>query len=200
MQKVFDVTALVEAMLEFNQTKPCERQYLQGFGGDTSNAVIAAARAGARSAYITRVGADTFGNALLDLWQREGVDTTAVQRDAAAPTGIYFVTRGTAGHEFSYLRAGSAANRVTAQWLNAASQNSAKSAGTSSQGIIGASPADVIAVSHILHLSAITLAISVDACDTAFAAMAHAKESGTRVSFDSNLRLKLWPLARAPWC
>lgn len=43
MQKVFDVTALVEAMLEFNQTKPCERQYLQGFGGDTSNAVIAAA-------------------------------------------------------------------------------------------------------------------------------------------------------------
>jgi 2-dehydro-3-deoxygluconokinase len=201
MEKTFDVTGLGEAMLEFNQTKPGEPQYLQGFGGDTSNAAIAASRAGARSAYITRVGADTFGNALLGLWQREGVDTSVVQRDAAAPTGIYFVTHGKAGHEFSYLRAGSAASRMTPLWLNAALQGNKDPARTSSgEGALGASPADMIAASRILHLSAITLAISLDACDTAFAAMAHAKEAGTRVSFDSNLRLKLWPLARAQAC
>ena len=46
-QPVWDVVALGEALVEFNQTRPGEPQYLQGFGGDTSNAVIAAARAGA---------------------------------------------------------------------------------------------------------------------------------------------------------
>ena len=43
-KKIFDVAALGEAMVEFNQTMPGQAQYLQGFGGDTSNAVIAAAR------------------------------------------------------------------------------------------------------------------------------------------------------------
>ena len=181
MDKQFDVVALGEAMLEFNQTQAQEPNYLQGFGGDTSNATIAAARAGARTAYLTRVGADTFGNALLELWKREGVNTAAVQRDEGAPTGIYFVTHGKAGHEFSYLRAGSAASCMTPKWLDA-----------------GAT--DAISSAHILHLSAISLAISPGACDTAFAAMDLARTSGTRVSFDSNLRLKLWPLARAQAC
>lgn len=45
-RKNIDVVALGEAMVEFNQTSPTQPQYLQGFGGDTSNAVIAAARAG----------------------------------------------------------------------------------------------------------------------------------------------------------
>jgi 2-dehydro-3-deoxygluconokinase len=179
----FDVVALGEAMLEFNQTRPGQPQYLQGFGGDTSNAAIAAARAGARSAYLTRVGADTFGDSLLELWKREGVDTSAVERVPNAPTGIYFVTHGAAGHEFSYLRAGSAASRMTPSWL-----------------VEPSLPARVIQSAAILHLSAISLAISLDACDTAFAAMALARKSGTRVSFDSNLRLKLWPLARAQAC
>lgn len=170
-------------MLEFNQTRPGQPQYLQGFGGDTSNAAIAAARAGARTAYLTRVGADTFGHALLDLWKREGVDTSAVERDPNAPTGIYFVTHGAAGHEFSYLRAGSAASRMTPSWL-----------------VEPSLPARVIQSAAILHLSAISLAISLHACDAAFAAMALARKSGTRVSFDSNLRLKLWPLARAQAC
>ncbi len=197
MQKQFDVVALGEAMLEFNQTTPGEPRYLQGFGGDTSNAAIAAARAGARTAYLTRVGADTFGNALLDLWKQEGVDTSAVQRDANTHTGIYFVTHGPNGHEFSYLRAGSAASRMTPNWLVAT--NSAEADGPASA-VQPHNAASLIAASHILHLSAISLAISPDACDTAFAAMALARRAGTRVSFDSNLRLKLWPLARAQAC
>ncbi|MFM6990259.1 MAG: sugar kinase [Rhodoferax sp.] len=179
--KAFDVIGLGEAMVEFNQTSPGQPQYLQGFGGDTSNAVIAAARAGARTAYLTRLGADTFGNALISLWQSEGVDTRAVERSTASHTGIYFVTHGADGHEFSYLRAGSAASRMTPVWLDQ-----------------GAS--SVIASANILHLSGISLAISPEACDTAFAAIASARAAGTRVSFDSNLRLKLWPLSRALAC
>jgi hypothetical protein len=48
--------------------------------------------------------------------------------------------------------------------------------------------------------SGISLAISSSACDTVFAAMQLAQNVGTRVALDSNLRLSLWPLARAQAC
>jgi 2-dehydro-3-deoxygluconokinase len=175
MDRRFDVAALGEAMLEFNQTHPGQPQYLQGFGGDTSNAAIAAARAGARTTYLTRLGQDSFGDALIALWEREGVDTSGIERDAEAHTGIYFVTHGQKGHEFSYLRAGSAASRMTPQWL----------------------PRALVRQSKILHVSGISLAISASARETVFEAMAEARRAGTLVSFDSNLRLKLWPLEEA---
>ena len=108
----FDLVALGEPLLEFNQTRDASDQYLQGFGGDTSNCVIAAARLGAATAYVTRLGDDAFGRKFLALWQREGVDASGVAIDADANTGIYFVTHGASGHEFSYLRAGSAASRM----------------------------------------------------------------------------------------
>jgi len=179
--RIYDVVALGEAMVEFNQTTPGQAQYLQGFGGDTSNASIAAARAGARTAYLTRIGADNFGRLLLQLWAQEGVNTSGVSTASASHTGIYFVTHGSQGHEFHYLRADSAASRMTPHWLS----------GT---------PTELIRSAHYLHLSGISLAISAGACDTAFEAMETAREAGTLVSFDSNLRLKLWPLARARAC
>ena len=39
-----DIVSIGEPMVEFNQTDPGAPRYLQGFGGDTSNMVIAAAR------------------------------------------------------------------------------------------------------------------------------------------------------------
>lgn len=173
--KRFDVVAMGEAMVEFNQTRAGEPAYLQGFGGDTSNMVIAAARQGARTAYITRVGDDEFGRMLLDLWRREGVDPQAVAVDGAAPTGVYFVTHGPSGHLFSYLRAGSAASRMRVEDL----------------------PVDRIRESAFLQASGISLAISANAADCVLAAFEEARAAGVRVALDSNLRLKLWPLARA---
>ena len=182
--KTLDIVALGEAMIEFNQQlgqAPTEPpMYLQGFGGDTSNAAIAAARAGARVAYLSRLGTDRWGERLMDLWQHENVDTTRVLRDAQAPTGMYFVSHDAQGHHFSYARAGSAASRMQPQDLTHWH--------------------DAIVSSQWLHLSGISLAISASACDTALAAMAHARSHGTRVALDSNLRLSLWPLARAQAC
>jgi len=184
LHKTLDIVALGEAMVEFNQ-RPHEHVddaplYLQGFGGDTSNAAIAAARAGARVAYLSRLGADRWGDRLMDLWQRENVDTTSVLRDAQSATGMYFVSHDAQGHHFSYARAGSAASRMQPQDL--------------------AYWQDAIASSQWLHMSGISLAISNSACDTAFAAMQHARNAGTRVALDSNLRLSLWPLTRAQAC
>ncbi len=169
------IVTLGEPLIEFNQTDPSAPSYLQGFGGDTSNAAIAAARQGAQVGVITRVGADAFGDLFIDLWQREGIDVRGVARDAAAHTGVYFVSHTPAGHAFSYLRAGSAASRMTPADL----------------------PRELIRRAQWLHVSGISQAISASACDAVFAAIAMAHEAGARVSYDSNLRLRLWPADRA---
>jgi 2-dehydro-3-deoxygluconokinase len=49
----------------------------------------------------------------------------------------------------------------------------------------------------VLHVSSISQAISASACDTVFAAIDAAREAGARISFDCNVRPKLWPLPRA---
>lgn len=174
-----DLICLGEPMVEFNQqrTKDADGSdlYKAGFGGDTSNTAIAAARQGAKAGYVTALGADRFGDLLMELWRREEVDAAAVKRDPKAPTGIYFVTHGAAGHQFHYYRAGSAASRMTPADL----------------------PRDYLAGAKVLHVSAISQAISESACATVFAAMEAAKAAGLEVCFDTNLRLKLWPLERA---
>jgi 2-dehydro-3-deoxygluconokinase len=169
------ILALGEAMVEFNQSEKNQPTYLQGFGGDTSNFCIAAARQGASAGFVSAVGNDQFGRLLIELWQREQVDTSFVRIDDQAPTGVYFVSHGPAGHQFDYLRAGSAASRYAPRDL----------------------PLDAIAAAKVIHLSGISLAIGVKACDAALAAIAHARANNVLVSFDTNLRLKLWPLARA---
>ena len=109
-----DILAYGEPMVEFNQTSEGGgRLYLQGFGGDSSNFAIAAARQGARAGYWSALGDDANGRSLRALWDAEGVDHRCVQSDAAAFTAIYFVTHGERGHEFHFYRSGSAASRVS---------------------------------------------------------------------------------------
>ncbi|NLS08051.1 sugar kinase [Rhizobium sp. P32RR-XVIII] len=172
-----DLVAFGEPLVEFNQSG--ERTggtfYRLGFGGDTSNTAIAAARQGVGVGYFTGLGQDAFGDMFMDLWATEGVDTSHVVRRADAHTGMYFVTHGSTGHVFSYMRAGSVASLVKPQDV----------------------PADYIARSKYLHVSGISQAISGTACDSVFEAIDAARAAGVKVAYDTNLRLKLWPLARA---
>jgi 2-dehydro-3-deoxygluconokinase len=168
-----EIVCLGEPMLEFN--RQADGRYLAGHGGDTSNCAIAAARQEASVGYLTSLGTDAFGDSFMGLWAAEGVDASQVRRDPGAPTAIYFVDHGEGGHRFTYLRAGSAASRMTPQSL----------------------PRDYIAGASVLHVSGISQAISESACDTVFEAIAIARAGGTTVSYDTNLRLQLWPLVRA---
>lgn len=170
-----EIVCLGEPLLEFNQTRPGEPQFLMGHGGDTSNCAVAAARLGGRVGYLTRLGADAFGDSFVELWRREGVDCSEVARDPAAATGIYFVTHGVHGHAFTYFRAGSAASRLRPEDI----------------------PAAYVEGTKVLHASGISVAISASAADAVFHAIDLAKRAGVLVAFDTNLRLKLWPLARA---
>ena len=167
-----------EPMLEFNEQPTGadgRRLYLEGYGGDTSNAAVAAARQGARAAYVTAVGRDPAGERFMELWRREDVDVSGVKRSDERPTAVYFVTHGKAGHEFLYYRRDSAASFI--------------------------GPADVpeamIAEAKIFYASGISQAISASAADAVFHAIAIARRNGVRVAYDTNYRPRLWPPARA---
>jgi 2-dehydro-3-deoxygluconokinase len=170
-----DIVAIGEPMYEFSQIPGEGRRWLQGFGGDTANAAVAAARQGAQVAYVTRLGDDQFARDFLALWRQEGIDSSGVGIDPEAHTAAYFISHGPQGHVFSYLRAGSAASRMRPKHL----------------------PQELLRHCKFLHASGVSQAISSDACDTVFAAMEMAREAGAQVSYDTNLRVRLWPLARA---
>lgn len=71
--KQFDILSFGEPLFEFNQlpTEHSEQHYLSGFGGDTSNFAISAARQGAKVAMLTRLGDDIFGQKFRALWDEE---------------------------------------------------------------------------------------------------------------------------------
>lgn len=173
-----DLLCMGEPMLEFNQLPPNPdgtQHYLEGHGGDTSNAAIAAARQGASVGMITALGQDMPGDSFMRLWQREGVDTTTVQRTDRYQTGVYFVTHDQDGHHFLHYRTGSAAAMY--------------------------GPADVpeaaIKAARMLYVSGISQGISTSACDAVFKAIDVAARNGVAVAYDTNYRPRLWPAARA---
>jgi 2-dehydro-3-deoxygluconokinase len=175
--EALDIVCLGEPMIEFTRIEAPEGRplYLQGFGGDTSNCAIAAARQGARVGYITALGADRFGDMYMDLWRDEGIDVSGVSRDPDAPTAAYFIQPVAEGRDFTYYRKGSAASRMTPEAL----------------------PVEVIKRAKCLQVSAISQAISESARDTVSRAIDVAREAGLTIAYDFNLRLNLWDLERA---
>jgi 2-dehydro-3-deoxygluconokinase len=173
-----DLLCMGEPMLEFNQLPPnldATQHYLEGHGGDTSNAAIAAARQGAAVGMITALGQDMPGDSFIRLWQREGVDVACVMRTDRYQTGVYFVTHDRAGHHFLHYRANSAAAMFS----------------------VADVPAQAIKTARILYVSGISQGISASACDAVFAAIDVAVSNGVKVAYDTNYRPRLWPPARA---
>ena len=169
----YDVVSLGEPLYELNRQP--DGRYLAGFGGDTLNVAIAAARLGSRAAYLTRLGVDIFADEIRGLMAREGIDASGVVRDADAPTGLYFVTHGPEGHVFTYRRKGSAASLMSAVDLKP----------------------ELIQGARFLHVSGISQAIRATAAETVAAAIAMARGAGVGISFDTNFRPRLWTAAQA---
>ena len=170
---MIDVLCLGEPLLEFNAQE--QGQYFRSIGGDVSNVAVAVARQRGQAGMLTRMGQDSFAEEILQLWERERIDTSRIIRDEEAPTGIYFISHGPSGHVFDYRRVGSASSRLKPSDIKKEHLQNVK----------------------ILHLSGISLAISDNACEASLRAIDLAKENGVKISFDTNLRLKLWSLSRA---
>jgi len=147
-----------------------------GWGGDTSNFAVAAARLGNSVGVMGRIGSDEFGRSFLNLWKNEAIDASHIIVEPEGFTAVYFISRRKDGeHDFTYFRKGSAASHYA--------------------------PCDIdseyIKEAQVFHSSGITQAISESSCDAVFRAVEIAKEKGVVFSYDPNLRLKLWSLPRA---
>ncbi|MEV8004999.1 sugar kinase [Streptomyces parvus] len=171
-----DVVCLGESMVTFLPSQPGRLadvpSFGRGIGGAESNVACALAAAGHRAAWIGRVGADGFGDHLVETIASYGVDTSAVRRDPVRPTGIYFRTatdRATDTHEVAYYRAGSAASAMSPANV----------------------PYEELFAGRVLHLSGITAALSGD-CLALLRELTAARPGRPLVSFDVNHRPHLW--------
>ncbi|EFG64739.1 sugar kinase, partial [Streptomyces sp. SPB074] len=148
--------------------------FTRAIGGAESNVACALAAAGHRARWVGRVGADGFGEHLADAIAAYGVDTSAVTRDPARPTGIYFRTAADrdadAAFEVVYYRAGSAASAMSPHTV----------------------PLDALRDTRVLHVTGITAALSLD-CLALLRELTERRPGRPLVSFDVNFRASLWP-------
>lgn len=89
-------------------------------GGKGANQAVAAARLGGQVKLIGRVGADAFGNALLETLSQDGVDTRHVEQLQDAPTGIALITVNDAGQNTIVVVPGANAKLSPPDLLSAA--------------------------------------------------------------------------------
>ncbi|BBA99763.1 putative carbohydrate kinase [Actinacidiphila reveromycinica] len=177
-----EVVCLGESMVTFVPSRPGPLADVPSFhraiGGAESNVACTLARAGHRTRWVSRVGADGFGDHLVDTIAAAGVDVGAVQRDPHRPTGVYFRTAqersttlsgGSGRAEVVYYRKGSAASALSPDLVRRQDVWSG----------------------DVLHLTGITGALSAT-CHALMTRLTHREPGRPLVSFDVNHRPALW--------
>ncbi|UUU31218.1 sugar kinase [Streptomyces sp. CA-210063] len=179
---VVDVVALGESMVTFLPTRPGRLADVPSFdraiGGAESNVACALASAGHAVRWVSRLGADGFGDHLVEEIGSYGVDVAFVRRDPGRPTGVYFRTAGdrdTDAHEVAYYRTGSAASAMGVRTVDL----------------------EAVHAARVLHLSGITAALSAD-CLGLLRELTAPRPNRPLVSFDVNHRPGLWRDADGP--
>lgn len=138
--------------------------------GAESNLAIGLAKLGHRASWISRVGDDEFGHYVNNAIRGEGVDTSGVVFDPDHRTGIMFKEMGVGETRVYYYRENSAASHLTPGDVNEA----------------------LVRSTRIVHLTGITPVLSTD-CEAAVLKAAElADRHGRLLSFDPNIRRKLW--------
>ena len=170
-----EVATLGEALIVFDPTARGPLRHVDGFvkrvGGAELNVAVALARLGHRPSWTGRLGDDEFGRQALALLRGEGVDVTGALLDGDAPTGVYVKERPTLDRlRVLYYRAGSAASRLRFEDLDV----------------------DALLAGRVLHLTGITPALSPSCRELTERLVAAAVERGTFLSFDANVRWRLF--------
>ncbi|MBD1586504.1 sugar kinase [Pseudomonas typographi] len=154
--------------------------FSQTFGGDTLNAAVYLSRLNPCSRivadYITAIGADSFSDAMRQLWRDEGVGDQHVRVIEGALPGLYFIQTDTQGERrFLYWRGEAAARSMF-------------------DGVDAGAVLHALAHYDYIYLSGISLAIlTANGRQRLMQALHLARESGTRIVFDNNYRAHLWP-------
>lgn len=174
-----DVVTLGETMVVFTPKSSLMKyagSFSKKFGGAETNVAIGLTRLGHQASWISRVGNDDFGKAMLAFVRGEGVDVSQVKFDQESPTGLYFKeVRNDGRVNVQYYRKGSAASNLSPDDLNEHFIEGAK----------------------YMHITGITPALSQSCYDTVFRAIDIARKNNIKVIFDPNLRRKLWSEEKA---
>jgi 2-dehydro-3-deoxygluconokinase len=145
--------------------------FTRSIAGAESNVAIGLTRLGRKVRWIGRLGADPFGDMIVHTLAGEGVDVSLAERDPAYPTAIYFKEfKGYGDPNVYYYRKGSAASQLSP---------------------VHVKPEWFAGARH-LHVTGITPALGPYTADAVRSAMKEARSRGLTVSFDPNLRRKLW--------
>lgn len=175
VMKVHELVTIGETMVSLASRVHIGLQYGPSLdmhiAGAESNTAIGLSKLGHSATFITRLGKDSLGQFILRMIRAEGVDTSYVKIDPEYPTGIMFkealANNKTAVH---YYRENSAATRLN----------------------ISDIPKETITKAKIVHISGITPVLSQSCQQMVFDVMDLARSSGCAISFDPNIRKKLW--------
>lgn len=170
---MYDVTALGELLIDFASLGADEAGYptmKANPGGAPGNFLAALNTYGAKTAFLGKVGEDTFGHLLVKTLESAGIETKGIVLDPQAFTTLAFVTFSPEGdRSFSFARKPGADTRLTFEELDL----------------------DLIDNAKILHFGTLSLTDE-PVRTTTQRAVEYAREKGKIITFDPNLRLPLW--------
>lgn len=177
MTTPLDVITLGETMVSFAAHEPGPLDSAATFtkivAGAETNVGVGLARLGLHVAWLSRLGQDSFAAFIRRSLEAEGIDCSAVATDPTRPTGFMLKSRALAGQDpvVEYFRRGSAASALSLADFDAVR---------------------FLAARH-LHVTGITPALSAGCAELVEHAMKAMRAAGRTVSFDPNLRPRLWP-------
>lgn len=175
-----EVLTFGETMVLFNPEATGPLRYVHSFnksiGGAESNVAIALSRLGHETGWFSKVGKDEFGRYIRNIIRSEGVDVSRVKFTDEGSTAILFKERFSGENpNVYYYRKNSAATKLSIEDLDV----------------------EYIKQAKIIHITGITPALSKDLRTVVFKVLSIAKENDIIISFDPNIRLKLWSLEEA---
>ena len=180
----YDVVGLGEVMLRLASAAPMRleqtRELDVSFGGAEANVVCALARLGLRTAWMSGLPSNVWGERLRRELHAHGVDTSCIVWRDRGRIGTYFLEYGLGPRPIRVLydRQGSAFTTVgegEVEW-------------------------SVVRESRVVHLTGITPALGDRPRRLVERAVQEARTSGTLVSLDVNYRTALWSAAEARRC
>ena len=171
---MIDITTIGEILIDLTQSGRTEQgipRFDANPGGAPANLAVAAARLGARTAFIGRVGNDSFGDYLKRCLAENGVDVRGMSVDEKARTTLAVVVLDERGERtFSFYRDPGADVNLSMDHV----------------------PMELLGGTKVLHFGSVSLTAEPARTATLEAAKT-AKASGAYVSYDPNYRASLWP-------
>lgn len=165
-----DITAIGEILIDLTQSGINSRgipQYDANPGGAPANLAVAAARLGAKTAFVGKVGQDSFGSFLKRTLEEKGVDISGLVTDLHNATTLAVVSVDARGERsFSFYRQPSADVNLRKEEIH-------------------------LNPTRILHFGSVSLTCDPSRTATLFA-VETARAKGALVSYDPNYRASLW--------